>query len=144
MCLLACARSALTFTVQAVLLALSRNEDGKYHDDYQKAFFRQGQTLIKGVIFFGTPFKGSHSANLAVKLATNLKFPLNKTHIMYLRVEDQDVAKFVSEFVRTTEQIKLSVLIFFELKKTKKFFLRERVSFEYPDRILPAADLYMS
>ena len=98
--------------------------------------------MIKGIIFFGTPFKGSRFANLGVKLATNLKLPLNKTHIMYLRVEDQDVAKFVDEFDKLTEQIGLPLLIFFELKKTKIFFFRERVSLGYSKNFASASDQY--
>ena len=115
------------------MLALNRNEKGERRDDYQMAFFVQGQVLIKGIIFFGTPFKGSRSANLGVRLATSLKLPLNKTHIMYLRVENQDVAKFVDAFFRVTEQIDLPLLIFFELKKI--LFFRKRVSLECPNKL---------
>ncbi len=99
--------------------------------DFQKAFFSGGQTLIRGIIFFGTPFKGSRSANLGVKLATNLKLPLNKTHIMYLRVADRDVAALVNDFDKKTEQEDLSLLIFYELKKTKVFLFREHVCLAY-------------
>ncbi len=113
------------------MLVLKSNEDDTYRTDFQKAFFSQGQTLIRGIIFFGTPFKGSRSANLGVKLATNLRLPLNRTHIMYLRVEDRDVAALVNNFDKITEQEDLSLLIFFELKKTKVFVFREHVSLTY-------------
>ena len=119
-------------TSKAVLLILKRNEKGTSGRDNQKSFFFQGQTHIKGVIFFGMPFKGSRAANVGASLATNLRLPLNKTHIMYLRVENQDVAKFVDEFVKVTDQIDLPLLIFFELKKTKVLFFRERVKFKIP------------
>ena len=113
-----------------------------YPEDYQKAFYVQGQTLIKGIIFFGTPFRGSRFANLGVKLATNLKLPLNRTHIMYLRVEDKDVAKFVDEFDELTKQIDLPLLIFFELKKTKIYFFKEHVSYGYSMDFASTADQY--
>lgn len=114
---------------QAALLALKNNKKDTHLEDFQKAFLVQGQTLIKGIIFFGTPFRGSRSANLGVKLATNMKLPLNRTHIMYLRVEDKDVAKFVDEFDELTKQVDLPLLIFYELRKTKIYFFREHVSY---------------
>ena len=124
------------------MLALNRNERGADRSGYQKAFFRKEQTLIKGITFFGTPFKGSRSANLAVRLATHLRLPLNKTHIMYLRVEDKDVANFVNRFVKMTDEINLPLLLFFELKKTKILFFRERVSPEYSKKFACTADQY--
>ena len=118
------------------MLVLKSNEDDTHLTEFKKAFFSRGQTLIRGIIFFGTPFKGSRSANLGVKLATNLNLPLNKTHIMYLRVEDRDVATLVNDFDKITEQEDLSLLIFFELKKTKVFLFREHVSLAYSTEYL--------
>ena len=122
------------------MLALDSNETDTYRADYQKAFLIHDQILVKGIIFFGTPFRGSRSANLGARLATTLRLPLNKTHIMYLRVEDKDVAKFMSEFVKVTDEIDLPLLIFFELKKTKIFFFKERVSLEYSKKSASAAN----
>lgn len=127
---------------QAALLALKVNEKDTHLKDFQKTFFVQGQTLVKGIVFFGTPFRGSRSANLGVKLATNLRIPLNRTHIMYLRVEDKDVAKFVDEFDDLTKQIGLPLLIFFELRKTRIYFFKEHVSYGYLKNFAITANQY--
>ena len=127
---------------QAALLALKVNEKDTHLEDLQKALLVQGQTLIKGIIFFGTPFRGSRFANLGVKLATRMRLPLNRTHIMYLRVEDKDVAKFVDEFDELTKQIDLPLLIFYELRKTKIYFFKEHVSYGYFKNFASGADHY--
>ena len=113
---------------QAALLLLTTDEKDTPGTDYKTEFSIRGQTLLNGVIFFGTPFKGSRFANLGVQLATWFKFPINKTHIMYLRVEEQNVKALVDEFVTATEQIGLPLLIFYELKKTRVLLFKGRVS----------------
>ena len=96
--------------------------------EYQAAFSSRGHTLIKGIIFFGTPFKGSSSARMGVGLATAFRLPLNKVHIMSLRVKDEDVKQMVADFVTRAERITMSLLIFFELKKTNVVISKSQVS----------------
>lgn len=106
---------------------MESNNEQLQVNEFRKAFSDKGESLIKGIVFFGTPFRGSRSANVGVKIATGLKFPLNKTHVMYLRVKDKDVATLVNEFDKRTGELDIPLLIFYELEKTQFYLFREKV-----------------
>ena len=107
---------------------MKTSPEDTYNEEYHAIFSSRGHTLLKGIIFFGTPFKGSSSARKGVGLATTFKIPLNTVHIMSLRVKDEDVKQTVADFVARAERIKMSLLIFFELKKTNVVVSRSQVS----------------
>jgi hypothetical protein len=111
-----------------MLLALGSKDRNEALTDIQKAFSLSGHSLIKGIIYFGTPFRGSRSANLGVKIAAALRLPLNNTHMMYLRVKDQDVSRIMDDFEKRVDEFDIPLLIFYELRKTRVLFFKKLVS----------------
>jgi hypothetical protein len=111
-----------------MLLALGSKDRNEALTDIQKAFSPSGHSLIKGIIYFGTPFRGSRSANLGVKIAAALRLPLNNTHMMYLRVKDQDVSRIMGDFEKRVDEFDIPLLIFYELRKTRVLFFKKLVS----------------
>lgn len=90
-----------------------------------------GECVVKGIVFFSTPFQGSRLANLAGRLSFLLRvLPVNMSFIEHLRLKDATVDKIVSEFDDLSRQMKLPLLIFYEQKKIRvlkviKFRVRE-------------------
>ncbi|KAH7357299.1 hypothetical protein BKA65DRAFT_225074 [Rhexocercosporidium sp. MPI-PUGE-AT-0058] len=112
---------------QAILLLLRDQEIGTELWEFQKVLCPSGDCLVKGITFFGTPFRGSSLANLLAKISTVLRLPLNRSHIMSLRVKDEDVARIVDEFKRRSSEIKLPLLTFFELLPEKLGIFKRQV-----------------
>ena len=110
------------------MLAQQSKEEHELH----KLNTPSGECVVKGIVFFGTPFQGSRLANLAGRLSFVLRvLPVNMSFIEHLRLKDAAVDKLVSEFDALSRQMKLQLLIFYEQKKIRvfkviKFRVRER------------------
>ncbi|GAB1311439.1 hypothetical protein MFIFM68171_01649 [Madurella fahalii] len=84
-------------TCQALIHALRGDPSiPEEQSHYRKVFFQKGQCLVKGIIFFGTPFEGSKIANFAHKFVKVLGG--NDTLIDSLRTKSDVLAELVGKF----------------------------------------------
>jgi len=67
-----------------MVLLLREQTPGTELWELQQAFCPSHECLVKGIVFFGTPFKGSILANYLADIAKYLRLPINKTHVMSL------------------------------------------------------------
>lgn len=89
-----------------------------------------GINTLKGLIFFGTPFRGSRLANL-VTFASKwllLRHFVNVTTINYLRIKDETVRSVVEGFVNWIMTNKVQVRVFYEQRGVKIGPLNKMVS----------------
>jgi hypothetical protein len=68
-------------------------------------------------------------ANLVAKVTTFFKLPLNRSHITSLRIKDVDVSKIVEEFKQRTTDLKIPLVIFYELLPEKFGIFKRHVSY---------------
>lgn len=85
------------------------------HEDYKKIFYRNGECLVKGIFFFGTPFSGSKLANHASKIVKFLNG--NSALINSLRDHAEGLAAIVGQFnqLRYHQDTKIPILIAYEM-----------------------------
>ncbi|KAK5653066.1 hypothetical protein OQA88_9352 [Cercophora sp. LCS_1] len=104
-------------TCQALIDAL-RPDESKAEKQalYRGTFFQNGQCLVKGVFFFGTPFEGSKLANNASLI---VKFLKGNTSLMdSLRIRSNDLTTIVAKFnqLRSDSETKIPILIAYEMQ----------------------------
>ncbi|KAK0611978.1 hypothetical protein B0T14DRAFT_548929 [Immersiella caudata] len=104
-------------TCQALLYALRPNEDGlsaERQAAYRNVFFQDGQCLVKGIFFFGTPFEVSKLANYASRIVKFLKG--NTALVDSLQVKSSDLTAIVTKFnqLRSGAETKIPLIIAFE------------------------------
>ncbi len=116
---------------QAILLLLRDQEQGTEPWEFQKALCPSGDCLVKGITFFGTPFRGSSLANLMAEISTFMRLPLNRSHIMSLRIKDKDIARIIDEFKRRSVEIKLPILTFYELLPEELGIFKRQVGLQW-------------
>jgi hypothetical protein len=61
------------------------------------------------------------------EISTFLRLPLNRSHVMSLRIKDQDIARIIDEFKRRSVEIKLPLLTFYELLPEKLGIFKRQV-----------------
>jgi hypothetical protein len=105
-----------TNNIKATLLALKSSDEHSVETRLQKTFCPAGNCVIKGIIFFGTPFRGSWMGSIVAPLGTIL--PINRTHTKSLRLKSRAVAAVVDTFERQTRLNNISLLIFYELMRS--------------------------
>ncbi|KAK0730844.1 hypothetical protein B0H67DRAFT_528030 [Lasiosphaeris hirsuta] len=102
-------------TCQALIHAL--HEDPKrpgQQEDYKKIFFQDGECLVKGIFFFGTPFAGSR---LAVFLSVLVKvFGGNGELIDSLKHKSDQLGDIVGKFnqILSHPETKIPILLAYE------------------------------
>lgn len=89
---------------------------------------RTGKCLVRGIVFFGTPFEGSWLANVFAPIIK--LWQGDSSFVMSLRIKNHDVASIVSKFedVRSKKDYEIPLTIFYEKKKLKKFIFQVLVS----------------
>ena len=98
---------------QAVLLALQTNNVN------YGAFNYKGFNTIRGIIFFGTPFRGSSLAGWATFAAKwlMLRLFIDTTTLNYLTIDNTCVKKIVQKFAKWVKQNDVQLITFYERKK---------------------------
>ncbi|KAI9775736.1 MAG: hypothetical protein M1839_000938 [Geoglossum umbratile] len=106
---------------QAALMTFRSPNDIHPPTRFQEAFNSSGGNVIRGIVFFGTPFRGSRLANFAAFLAKLffLQSCINTTTLNYLSIENKDVKRLVAEFERQTSDHRVSLQTFYEQKKMR-------------------------
>ncbi|KAH0565933.1 hypothetical protein GP486_000654 [Trichoglossum hirsutum] len=88
---------------------------------FQETFNSPSGNVIRGIVFFGTPFRGSRLANfgaLLAKLFFVQRF-VNTTTLNYLSIRNKDVDKLVAEFEQRTRELQFPMRTFYEQKKMR-------------------------
>ena len=103
---------------QALIMALFEDEDFHIKASYQELFLKNGQCIVKGIVFMGTPFRGSGDANIlapfvaAVK-GLNVFHAANDTFIKSLKKNNNsvEVPTIVQRMKTITESQGIKLLI---------------------------------
>ena len=126
---------------QAVVLAMNSDETAPW---YPYLHSNDGKFLIKGLSFFGTPFKGSILASVLAPIGTILCLGLSNNQLMRLRQEDKRTKAMLLRFeeLRKTNLNPLFPLfIFWEEKKVVRNIFGGRIVLSHqvrqPCTILP-------
>ena len=115
-----------------MIFAIHGKHSRKSPEDFKTVFAPKGRFLVKGITFFGTPFKGSMLANwVGDPLAKVLH--RNRSFISPLKKKDAPIEAMLREFdtLRLRPQTSISLLIFYEKKPLKKFFFQSIVNTPY-------------
>ena len=97
-----------------MLLLLREQQEGSPLWDFQKVLCPSGDCLVKGITFFGTPFRGSNLANLLDTISSFLRLPLNRAHIMSLGIRDEEITAIIDEFKDRVVKAQIPLLCFYE------------------------------
>jgi hypothetical protein len=95
--------------------------------------------VVKGITFFGTPFKGSVIANWVEPLVRHLPLPLNPSFVRRLKemrenskatvnLTDEDVSKIVDDFEALATRLNIPLLIFWEERPVRRMGFKIHVS----------------
>ena len=115
-----------TYNKQAVL-EMMESDDRETPSEFKDIFTGSDGIIVKGVIFFGTPFKGSFLADLTKPLATLLR--RDTSFLSRLRREDKQIKQMLNRFdeLRLQPEDNIPIRIFNERKPVKKILLKFKV-----------------
>lgn len=95
---------------QALIYALSLNpERTDLFNAYNTVFSRDGQSLVKGIFFFGTPFEGSQIANHGSKFVKFLGG--NSLLINSLKDHAEDLTDIVPQFAQLQNSLNSKIAV---------------------------------
>ena len=95
--------------------------------EFRDIFTSSDGIVVKGVIFFGTPFKGSFLADLTKPLAALLR--RDTSLLSRLRREDKQIKRMLNRFdeLRSQPHNNIPIRIFNERKPVNRVFLKFKV-----------------
>jgi hypothetical protein len=108
---------------QAMVIALDRMSQNKptgasLHE-LRDVFWSSGEFIVKGITFFGTPFKGSILASLLAPIAGAIC--MDNTHLARLQRNDKVVKGMLLRFdqLRKQDHVKIPLLLFWEKRSVR-------------------------
>jgi hypothetical protein len=115
-----------------MLFALQSSESNHGPARFKNFLNPSGSCIVKGIVFFGTPFRGSRIANWFEPLTRHLPLPLNVSFIERLKIVNanrkatiklraEDVSAIVDHFVSLTKSFNIPLIIFWEEKRVRRF-----------------------
>jgi hypothetical protein len=120
---------------QALILALWKGGDARIKTEHNRLFMRNGKCIVKGIVFFGTPFQGSLLADYATHAGHLVKLlGADKTLLQSLKMNNKELAQITGKFSQVRETHDIKLLIYFECKpldiKTFRVKVATAVSFQ--------------
>ena len=114
---------------QAMVIAMTGTTSQGPLEHFKDVFVTNNSCVVKGITFFGTPFKGSAIANYVAPVATMLR--LDASQLARLRRNDREVKSMLYEFekLRMMKETLIPLLIFWEKKGLRTLFFSTIVSF---------------
>lgn len=122
-----------------MLQALESRRPEQKPTRFQEFLMPSGECVVKGITFFGTPFKGSLVANWVEPLVRHLPVPLNLSFVERLKemrenakaavnLVDEDVSKIVDDFEALATRLNIPLLIFWEERPVRRMGFKVHVS----------------
>ena len=107
----------LTLSSQALVMALFQDDNYDNKQEYQDLFWKGDECLVKGVVFMGTPFRGSGQASLFTPFIrairqVNLISAVNDNFLKSLNSDQPvEVTTIVQRFQRIVQAMEIKLLI---------------------------------
>ena len=119
---------SIVLIVKAVLEMMETDDRRETPLDFRETFTSPSGVLVKGIVFFGTPFKGSFLADLTKPLAALLR--RDTSLLSRLRREDKQIKAMLSRFdeLRLRRENNIPLVIFHEKKPVSRFLLKFKVT----------------
>jgi hypothetical protein len=107
----------------AVLSIMQSSRSSTSPQDFREVFSPSGKPLVRGIVFFGTPFKGSVIADLLGPFTTLLRY--NTSYLARLKRDDKYTKDMLLELeqLRSQPQNSFPLVIFFEKRPIKMLFM---------------------